>query len=231
MTKQKRNQDRRTGEAIEEESSLWRYEQTLVPNVENGMYAGVDEVGRGALAGPVYAAAVILDGASGGWFGVNDSKQLSRKKRETWYHYIHKNAIAVGVGIATVEEIDAMNILHASRLAMGRAIENLGIRVEFVLVDGIYMPLYEKSEPRQGSTVIDGDAKCLSIAAASIIAKVERDRYMTELSSLFPQYGFESHVGYATSLHLEKLKAFGPSACHRRSFAPVKNFQQLRLDI
>lgn len=210
---------------------LWNFEKTLVSHITSALYAGVDEVGRGALAGPVYAAAVILGGQVEDWLGINDSKQLSRKKRENWYEQICHQATAVGVGIATVDEINSLNILHASRLAMGRAVAGVLPKVEFVLVDGTYMPLYDEQAAVNGVTVIDGDARCLSIAAASIVAKVERDRYMAELAQWFPEYGFEAHVGYATALHLSKLREFGPSPCHRKTFAPVRNFEQARLDI
>lgn len=237
VSSKKRNQDHEGMDCAA--NPLWVFEQSLVSHLSDGLYAGVDEVGRGALAGPVYAAAVVLGGQAGDWNGIRDSKQMSRKKREEWYLKIHSGAVAVGVGLATVEEIDGLNILHASRLAMGRAIVKIRTDLAYVLVDGTYMPLYEQTKELHhpgadkvdGVTVIDGDAKCLSIAAASIVAKVERDRYMEELSALFPGYGLAAHVGYATPLHLEKLREMGPSACHRKSFAPVKHYQQVRLDI
>lgn len=210
---------------------LWNYEQNLVGTLPPGLFAGVDEAGRGALAGPVYAAAVVLGGVPEDWLGIKDSKLISRKKRELFYDIIRSRAIAVGVGVASLEEIEQLNILHASRTAMGRAIHNLRVATDLVLVDGTYLPLYPSGPSSPGLAVVDGDAKCISIAAASIVAKVERDRHMEELGYLYPHYGFDRHVGYGTSQHLAMLRQYGPTPCHRNKFGPVKEFEQLRLDV
>ena len=215
----------------ERTSAMWAFERSLVPEHAWASYAGVDEAGRGALAGPVVAAAVILGGDLSGWIGVNDSKQMTRKRREVWYEEIHRRALSVGVGLATVEEIDRLNILHASRLAMGRALRGLPMHTSFVLADGPYLPLDDRGGLWGGEAVVDGDARCLSIAAASIVAKVERDRMMEQLSTVHPNYGFAQHVGYGTQLHLARLREFGPCQHHRESFAPVRQLTQVRLNV
>ncbi|OFW78670.1 MAG: ribonuclease HII [Alicyclobacillus sp. RIFOXYA1_FULL_53_8] len=210
---------------------MWNYERSVVGDLSPGLVAGVDEAGRGALAGPVYAAAVVLGGVPDDWQGIKDSKLISRKKRELLYDLIRSRALAVGVGVANLEEIDRLNILHASRTAMGRAIHNLPVAAGFVLVDGTYLPLYPSGFSSPGLAIVDGDAKCISIAAASIVAKVERDRHMEELGHLYPHYGFDRHVGYGTSQHLAMLRQYGPSPCHRNTFGPVKESEQLRLGV
>ncbi|MCM2324561.1 MAG: ribonuclease HII [Oligoflexia bacterium] len=185
--------------------------------------AGVDEVGRGCLAGPVVAGAVILpaviDYAAYPWLAdITDSKNLSPKAREQLAPLIEGWAVGAAVGHATVEEIDRINIYHASHLAMERAVAALGVRVEHVLVDGNAIP---KALRCPSTAIVKGDLKCLSIAAASIIAKVWRDRLLTELDARYPGYGFAIHKGYGTPAHLEALKSLGACAVHRRSFAPV----------
>ena len=185
------------------------------------LIAGVDEAGRGPLAGPVVAAAVVLpdDFALD---GLTDSKKVSAAKREKFYAILTATAeILWAVAEATVEEIDRLNILHATHLAMGRAIERLPKRADHALVDGL---------PVRGLTVdhtalVEGDSLSLSIAAASIIAKVTRDRLMVELDAQYPQYGFARHKGYGVREHLEALRNHGPSPVHRRSFQPVAQAQ------
>ncbi len=178
-----------------------------------GNICGVDEAGRGPLAGPVYAAAVILpqdlviD-------GLNDSKKLSEKKRELLYDKVIENAIAWSVGVATEQEIDEVNILQATYLAMRRAVEGLEVKAGYALVDGNRMPPLSID----GETVIKGDALSMSIAAASIIAKVSRDRFMLEIDEKYPEYQFSKHKGYGTALHYEMIEKYGVSPVHRRSF-------------
>ncbi len=178
--------------------------------------AGLDEAGRGPLAGPVVAAAVVLP-ARCRLVGVDDSKQLSADERERQYEAVRKRALAIGVGSASPEEIDRLNILEATRLAMRRAIAALPLPPDYVLTDammlaGLTMPI---------RPIIKGDALSQSIAAASIVAKVTRDRMMADYHHLYPQYNFLSHKGYGTEEHLQRLAAHGPCPLHRRSFAPV----------
>ncbi|EKD54637.1 MAG: ribonuclease HII [uncultured bacterium] len=178
--------------------------------------AGVDEAGRGPLAGPVVAAAVILDPLKP-IKGLADSKQLTQKQREKLFIEIMGNAFAVGVGRAEVEEIDRINILQATMLAMQRAVAALNVMPDLALIDGNRAPLL----PCKAKTIIQGDQVEPAISAASIIAKVTRDREMVELDKLFPQYGFSQHKGYGTVEHLHALKKLGPCLIHRRSYAPV----------
>ena len=175
--------------------------------------AGVDEAGRGPLAGPVVASAVIF--APGKLIeGVNDSKKLSEKKRETLFHLIHQQAVAVGIGIVSHDVIDRINILQASFLAMNKAIELLRIRPQQLLVDGNFF----RHETFPVENIIKGDALSHSIAAASIIAKVTRDALMKELHDQYPEYGFSKHKGYGTKAHIEAIRKHGYSPIHRRSF-------------
>ncbi|MBQ5824312.1 MAG: ribonuclease HII [Clostridia bacterium] len=174
---------------------------------------GVDEAGRGTLAGPVYAAAVILPQGLV-IEGLNDSKKLSEKKRELLYDKVIESAVAWSVGTATEQEIDEINILQATYLAMKRAVEGLPIKADFALIDGNRMPPLDID----GETVIKGDSLSMSIAAASIIAKVTRDRFMLELDEKYPEYLFAKHKGYGTALHYEMLEKHGISPVHRRSF-------------
>ena len=174
---------------------------------------GIDEAGRGPLAGPVCAAAVLLpEGLV--IDGLNDSKKLSEKKRELLFPVIEENALAFGIGFADEKEIDEINILQATFLAMRRAFNAMQRRCDYVLVDGNRMP----PMPVPGETVVKGDAKSPSIAAASILAKVSRDRVMLEYAKQYPEYQFEKHKGYGTKAHVEALHAFGPSPIHRRTF-------------
>jgi ribonuclease HII len=180
--------------------------------------AGVDEVGRGPLCGPVVAAAVILDPANIPE-GLADSKKLSAKRREILFGLISKHAV-VSVAQASVAEIDEINILHASLLAMHRALDGLATRPGYALIDGNRLP---PDLPMPALAVVKGDDRSLSIAAASIIAKVTRDRMMTALSREFPGYGWENNAGYGTRQHLEGLKRLGVTPHHRVSFKPVHN--------
>ena len=181
-----------------------------------GLMAGVDEAGRGPLAGPVVAAAVILDD-SRRIRGLADSKVLTPLQRDKLFDMIREKALCCAVGEASVHEIDTLNILHATMLAMRRAVEGLRLRPVKVLVDGNRLPTLDVLS----EAVIGGDAKVKSISAASIIAKVTRDRMLAQLHEQFPQYGFAAHKGYGTPEHLEALKVHGPCVHHRRHFAPV----------
>ena len=181
-----------------------------------GPVAGIDEAGRGPLAGPVVAAAVIFEKRRIPK-GLNDSKQMTAEAREEAYLRIMERAVAVGVGEASVDEIDLVNIRQATHLAMARAVRALSQQPIFALVDGNDPPPL----PCPCETIVDGDAKCVSIAAASIIAKVTRDRVMAALHSEFPGYGWITNKGYSTEEHLAALIRLGPCLHHRRSFAPV----------
>ena len=183
--------------------------------VQNGFISvcGVDEAGRGPLAGPVYAAAVILPQGLV-IEGLNDSKKLSEKKRELLYDEITKNAVAWSVAYATEKEIDEYNILQATFLAMKRAVESLEPKADYALIDGNRMPPLDIP----GETVIKGDLLSMSIAAASILAKVTRDRLMVDIDKMYPQYQFAKHKGYGTKLHYEMLAEHGVSPVHRLSF-------------
>lgn len=182
------------------------------------LIAGVDEAGRGPLAGPVYAAAVILS-PTARIDGLADSKKLTAKKREVLFDLIQERALSWAIASASVEEIDAINILQASLLAMRRAVENLATQPHHILVDGLYCP--KVSMPARA--IVKGDSKEPAISAASILAKVARDREMHTLHEQFPHYGFNLHKGYGTAVHMAALAAHGVSAVHRRSYAPVRN--------
>ncbi len=174
---------------------------------------GVDEAGRGPLAGPVFAAAVILpDGLED--IGLNDSKKLSEKKRDALFDIIKEKAISYSIASASEKEIDEINILNATFLAMKRAVEGLKIKPDIALIDGNRKPNTGIKE----ETIIKGDAKSISIAAASILAKVSRDRYMLELDRQYPEYQFAKHKGYPTALHYEMIKKYGVSPVHRVTF-------------
>ncbi|QLD34244.1 ribonuclease HII [Mannheimia varigena] len=187
----------------------------IYPNAK--LIAGVDEVGRGPLVGAVVTAAVILD-PNNPIEGLMDSKKLSEKKRLALAEEIKAKALSWSLGRAEPAEIDELNILHATMLAMQRAVAGLHIQPDFILVDGNHPPQF--SVPTQA--VVKGDSLVAEISAASIIAKVARDQEMDELDKQFPQYGFAKHKGYPTKLHFEKLIEFGATPYHRKSFAPVK---------
>lgn len=182
-----------------------------------GLLAGVDEAGRGPLAGPVVAAAVILDDTQP-IAGLADSKKLSARQRERLFDEIRAKALCCCIALASVEEIDRLNILHATMLAMRRAVEGLRLKPALVQVDGNRVPpLHVPAE-----AIVKGDAKVPAISAASILAKVHRDRLCQQLHASFPQYGFDAHKGYPTADHLTALRAHGVTPEHRRSYAPVK---------
>lgn len=192
-------------------------ENLLFTEPRVGVICGVDEAGRGPLFGNVVAAAVILD-PTAPIEGLGDSKKLTEKVRERLYDQIYARAISVGVGRASVEEIDQLNILQASMLAMQRAVESLSRQPDLALIDGNRCPVLTCAS----EAIIKGDAKEISIGAASIVAKVTRDREMLEWHTLYPHYGLDKHKGYPTSLHLKALEQYGVSPQHRRSFAPVR---------
>jgi ribonuclease HII len=182
-----------------------------------GLMAGVDEAGRGPLAGPVVAAAVILDDLQP-IFGLADSKKLTARARERLYDEIRAKARCFCIAQASVEEIDELNILHATMLAMRRAVEGLRLKPAMVQVDGNRVP--PLNVPAQA--IVKGDAKVQAISAASILAKVHRDRLCDQLHEVYPQYGFDGHKGYPTADHVAALKLHGATPAHRRSFGPVK---------
>ena len=184
---------------------------------ECGVICGIDEAGRGPLAGPVVAAAVILD-INCPILYVNDSKKLSEKKREELYDEIMEKAVSVGVGIASPETIDEINILQATYEAMHQAVERLKVTPDLLLVDAVTIP----AMPMKQVGIIKGDAKSVSIAAASILAKVTRDRMMVEYDALYPEYGFAKHKGYGSQMHIEAIREYGSCPIHRRTF--IKNF-------
>lgn len=191
------------------ELTMWEIEDSLDLNV----ICGVDEAGRGPLAGPVCAAAVILPEHLQ-IPGLNDSKKLSDKKRRELFPIIQQQAIAYGIGLASEAEIDEINILQATFLAMRRALEQLTVRPEIALIDGNR----ETDFGLPVKTVVKGDSLSANIAAASVLAKVTRDNIMVELAQQYPEYGFEIHKGYGTKAHYEALRTYGPSPIHRRSF-------------
>lgn len=174
---------------------------------------GVDEAGRGPLAGPVCAAAVILP-ANTFIDGVNDSKKLSEKKREALFDVIKETAVSYCIAYASVEEIEGINILNATMLAMKRAVEGLDVKADYAMIDGNKMPQLDID----GETIIKGDAKSMSIACASILAKVSRDRLLYEYAKEYPQYQFDKHKGYGTAAHREAILKYGPCPYHRMSF-------------
>ena len=184
------------------------------------LVAGIDEVGRGTIAGPVAAAAVVLPlGVDIPWLPlVRDSKQLSPLKRESLFELIQMTELAVGVGMVSQVDIDELGIVKATQMAMSKALEKLPFTPDFLLIDALILP----DVPLPQKSIIRGDQLSLSIACASVVAKVSRDRYMIELDHLHPGYGLAHHKGYATKQHLESLHQLGPCPIHRRSFAPVR---------
>ena len=187
---------------------------------EYSYICGIDEVGRGPLAGPVVAGAVILP-TNCDILYLNDSKQLTEKKREELYDIIMEKAVATGIGYASPQRIDEINILQATYEAMRQAIGMLPVRPDLLLNDAVTIP----GVPFQQIPIIKGDAKSISIAAASIIAKVTRDRLMVQYDQIFPGYGFASNKGYGSAVHLEALRKYGPTAIHRHSF--IRNFMEV----
>ncbi len=194
-----------------------RAEQTaLVWDAPAGLIAGVDEAGRGPLAGPVVAAAVILDDLNP-IKGLADSKKLTALKREKLYDEIRAKALCCSIAEASVEEIDALNILQATMLAMRRAVEGLRLKPNKVLVDGNRLPVLDVL----AEAIVKGDSKVQAISAASILAKVTRDRWCEQIDHEYPAYGFAKHKGYGTEAHMQALKTHGATPWHRKSFAPV----------
>lgn len=191
-------------------------EQACLPWHPTGLVAGVDEAGRGPLAGPVVAAAVILDELHP-IAGLADSKKLTPARRDKLYDEIRAKALCFSIAEASVEEIDHMNILQATLLAMRRAVLGLRLKPAMVLVDGNRLPLLDVP----AEAIIKGDALVPAISAASILAKVHRDRWCAQVDAEFPQYGFAGHKGYGTAVHMEALREHGACIHHRRSFAPV----------
>ncbi len=181
------------------------------------LIAGTDEAGRGPLAGAVFAGAVLLD-PERPIEGLNDSKKLTAKRRDSLFAQIRQRSICWTVSAATVQEIDALNILHASMLAMKRAVSALRPTPDFVYVDGNRVPDWSF----ESEALVGGDGRVAAVSAASIVAKVCRDRYMNRMAQAFPGYGFERHAGYPTAFHLQALRERGPCAIHRKSYAPVK---------
>lgn len=204
--------------------NLYEYEDALY---EKGVtyIAGTDEAGRGPLAGPVVAAAVILKkGAK--IEGVDDSKKLTDKKRRALIEVIKKEALAIGIAIVSPQEIDRINIYRASKEAMISAIQSLKIKPEYILADAMML---EEELGIPTESIIKGDQKSASIAAASIVAKVTRDEYMIEMDKLFPMYGFKKHMGYPTKAHIEAIELYGVSPIHRRTFEPIKSILREKL--
>ena len=180
---------------------------------------GVDEVGRGPLAGPVVAACCIIGEGVVLPEGVDDSKKLSRKKRRLIYDQLRElEGVNYALGIVEADEIDEINILQASHLAMRKAVKAMKVKPDYLLIDGLPVPGFEQDS----RSIVKGDSRSVSIAAASILAKEFRDDLMTEYSKKYPEFGFEKHMGYGTKLHMEALKNCGPCPLHRRSFAPVR---------
>ncbi len=208
---------------LEYEQRLWEEGRRRV--------AGVDEAGRGPLAGPVVAAAAVFDPdfalseQEGTLAGLTDSKQLAVTRRECFYALLVESPhVDIGVGVAEREEIDRLNILHATHAAMGRAVANLASLPDHILVDGLAV----SGLPCPSTAIVKGDSKCLSIAAASVVAKVVRDTRMRELHRLYPCYGFDKNKGYGSQYHVRALLEHGPCPEHRRSFGPVRDAEDLR---
>lgn len=191
----------------------WQYYENLYGENGNKIVCGVDEAGRGPLAGAVYAAAAILP-VSCVIDGINDSKKLTEKKREKLFEDIKEHALSYCVASASEKEIDEVNILQATYLAMKRAVDGLSVKPDIILVDGNRLPDFDVP----AHAIIKGDSLSQSIAAASILAKVSRDKYMYEEAKKYPEYFFEKHKGYGTKLHTEMIKKYGPCELHRRSF-------------
>ena len=196
---------------------LYTYERELIKQGIT-LIGGIDEVGRGPLVGPVVAACVILP-LNYELEGLTDSKKLSEKKREQFYEILKKEALSIGVGIVSAEKIDEVNIYEATKLAMQDAIKNCALKPEYLLIDAMKL---DTSIP--SNSIIKGDSKSLSIAAASVIAKVTRDRMLIELDKKYPMYDFKHNKGYPTKKHLEAINQFGIINLHRKSYAPVKEY-------
>lgn len=191
------------------------------------LIVGVDEAGRGPLAGPVYAAAAVFD-PSFEDETIDDSKKLTEKKREALFTLIKEKALAYGIASVSADEIDKYNIYEATKIAMRKAIDQIGVDYDLIITDA--MPL--KIEGKNVIPMIKGDAQCMNVAAASILAKVSRDHYMEELDKQYPEYGFAKHKGYGTKAHMEALEKYGPiEHIHRKSFAPVRALYDKQLKL
>ncbi len=190
------------------------------------LIVGVDEAGRGPLAGPVFAAAVVFPPSFHNE-GINDSKKLSEKKREELFSLIVENALGFGIASMSADEIDEFNIYEATKRCMKKAISEIAVPYDLIITDAMPLKMNIRVIP-----MIKGDAQCLNVAAASILAKVSRDHYMEELDKKYPEYGFAKHKGYGTAYHLEAIKKYGPiEGIHRKSFSPIANYykEQLKL--
>ena len=203
---------------------MYHFENSEMCRIENSLMlqgfkhiGGIDEAGRGALAGPVVAACIILNPESIPG-GVVDSKTISEAVREKLFYELKKSAISIGVGIVDPETIDKINIYNATKLAMKIAVENMSLKPDFLLIDAVKLDNINIT----GLSMVKGERKSVSIAAASIIAKVTRDRILIELDAKFPEYGFKKHKGYGTAYHRDVLEKYGPTAVHRYSYRPVR---------
>lgn len=210
LVQQAKRSIERLGKERERMEKLKQYERQYG---SAGYVCGIDEAGRGPLAGPVVAGAVILP-KDCGILGINDSKQLSGKKREELYEVIMEEAVAAGIGMASPKRIDEINILNATYEAMRQAIQNLSVVPDILLNDAVCIPQVEIPQV----PIVKGDEKSISIGAASILAKVTRDRLMAEYDKIMPEYGFAKHKGYGTKEHMDAIRAYGPSPIHRQSF-------------
>jgi ribonuclease HII len=197
--------------------NIYEYENKLYSEGIN-FIGGVDEVGRGPLVGPVVASCVVLP-KDFVLEGLTDSKKLSEKKRELFYSYIKEHALGIGIGIVSAKEIDRINILEATKLAMKKAIDDIDCQIDYLLIDGNMKFNFDKPY----LSIVKGDSKSISIAAASVVAKVTRDRMMYELEKEYPQYEFGKHKGYPTKHHIELLKEYGIIEEYRKSFGPVRD--------
>ena len=210
---------------MNDQINLYEFEEKLY---DEGFHliCGVDEAGRGPLAGPLVVAACILPPFLS-IAGINDSKQLSAKKRKELYKVIVKNALAYKIVFVTEEDVDSLNIYQATKKGMLMAIAGLKNKPDYALIDA--MPLGELEIPH--NSIIHGDARCASVAAASILAKVTRDEYMEKMDIKYPNYGFKKHKGYGTKAHMQALEKYGPCKIHRKSFAPVSKFYSKQMSI
>lgn len=194
-----------------------QFDASFLPHTD-ALVAGVDEAGRGPLAGPVVTAAVVLPNHCAALLGINDSKQLSKEVREEYVARIKEHAISYHIHFQPAEKIDELNIYEATRQSMAASVMGLSVQPDVVLVDAMTLPIQLPQH-----SIIKGDAKSLAIAAASILAKTARDEYMEQLHEQYPQYGFHQHAGYGTKQHLEALEQHGPTKHHRKSFEPIKS--------
>lgn len=213
----------RKQEKLKEQQKKLEYMMRYEKDIQTKGYrfiAGIDEVGRGPLAGPVVAACVIMP-LENGITGIDDSKKLSEKKRQELYEHIVQHAVSIGIGVVDAGEIDTLNIYQATKVAMQKAIDNMEIKPDYLLIDAMQL---ENHLPQQ--SIIKGDANSYQIAAASIVAKVTRDELMKDYALQYPQYDFEHNAGYGTPKHLDGLQKYGITPIHRRTFEPIKSMVQ-----